>query len=639
MIGKSEIRQPQSIQTFRLIESSLVVLFFLEAARAVFAVLLHYTDRAIAAGQAGAGLINGHLFLIVALAAPWFSPRSRSILPEALSVSAILVGIARVVVSIDQPTVRLYAGLVTLASGGVYLASLLRANTRIWSAAVIVGLALDQALRAMGNTFDPTLSSAWIGPQIVLSLGLAIVSRAARSRARHEPYVPAFLTLWGGLAFGGLLALEMTVLGLPNAIARRGSITYASIIPWLMLASVLPLLPGIRALIARALDIFDERLRGGVWLALLLLLMVMGERLGTTGAAIALIVAQFMAILSLWWMPRPSDPLEMEQVGPSLAAGLFVFAALIYAYSMMHALSPFIGALGAEKALPVLLIAAGLLGIPKLFSREENPWTIEPTAPRGIPMLFIAPLITAGIIFGGWRAEPAATLPGPTLRVATYNINGGYDEQGAFRPARLAQTIETSHADLVVLQEIETGRPLSYGMDQTVYLARRLGMWAFFQPSEDEEQGIAILSRWPIANGTSHWLPGSEHRVVTATTASDQSGHEITIFGAQLAPGDEETRLGQALALISLVGDASPALLAADLGGPPEDVVYRQLAPGQFVDPEAALGIEQGYTVPATQPQARHDFVLVRNLTPLASQQVSSTSSDHRLVVVEVGWP
>lgn len=638
MISGSERKQTSSVQVFRLIEASLIVLFFLEAARAAFAVLLYLVNRAMEAGQVDAAVVNGHLFLIGALVVAWFSPRSRGALPETLSISAILASIARVIVSIDQPAIRLYAGLATLALGGIYLASLLRANVHSWLAAIMIGFVLDQALRAIGNTYDPTLRSIWIAPQVILSAGLIVISRAARNRARYEPYEPSSLTLWDGLAFGGLLALEMLILGLPNVIARRNGVTYASIVPWLMLASTLPLLPGTRAIVARALSIFDERLRGGVWMAALLLLVVIGDRLGTTGGASAFVIAQFMVLLSLWWIPRPSDPLEMEQVGPSLVVGLLAFTTLVYAYSLSHVYAFGIELIAGPR-LPIMLVAAGLIAIPRLFLREENPWLIHLNTPKGISTIFIAPMLVIGLIFGGWQSEPNPLPPGPTLRMATYNINDGFDGRGAFRPIMLARTIETSRADVIVLQEVETGQPLGYGMDQVIYLARRLGMWAFFQPMPEEDRGIAVLSRWPIMNGHSQWLPGERQMAVMVTLADASSGREVTILGTQLAPGGEEMRLGQALALISFVGDASPVLLGADLAGGPEDVVYQQLTPGQFIDPEIVLGIEQGYTVPAAQPQARHDYVLVRGLTPLASQQVNSASSDHRLVVVEVSWP
>lgn len=241
------------VRVFRLVEGSLVMLFVWEAARAVFAVLLHLTHSALTTGEVSVTLVNGHLLLVGALAVAWFAPRPRSALPETLSVSAILVAIARVPVSLDLPPVRLYAGLIVLALGGVYLASLLRANTQSWLAAVVVGLVLDQALRTMGNTFDPTLHSIWVWPQIALSVGLAGISRVARGQARHESYEPAFLTVWGGLALGGFLALEMIVLGSPGVIARWSGLPYSGLAPWTMLASTLPLVPGVQAMMARAL--------------------------------------------------------------------------------------------------------------------------------------------------------------------------------------------------------------------------------------------------------------------------------------------------------------------------------------------------------------------------------------------------
>lgn len=637
-------------RVFRLIEGSLVTLFFVQALRIVFAILLSMTSGALAARQVDLVIINSHIALVVALVLPWFSPRSRTALPRTLVISAILIAILRVLIALPVPVLRLYAGVALIGFGGVYLASLLRANWRAWISATIVGISLDQLLRAV-DTYDlslrvfvvqipmgtRTLGIPWLAVQIVLSAVVILIGLAARRSARQEPYEPAFLNVWGGLAIGGFWAIEMIILGMPGVMARWADVSYAGLVPWLLLVTTLPLLPSIRQLIGQTLGLFDERLRGWVWLLVLLLAIVVGNRLGGVAAAGILVAAQFAAILSLWWIPNTSDVPEIEQVGPSFSMGMFALAILVYAYSLTF---EYIRALAwlKEQGLIVVLAAVVLLIFPRLW-RDEDLWQAPAIVPKGLAITFVAPLVVFGLMLSGFGAGPPP-VTGTTLRVATYNINGGYDAGQNFQLEVIARTIEASLADVVVLQEVDAGRPVGYGIDQVQFLARRLHMYQYYQSTGGELYGIAILSRWPISAPSHLMLPSPGRqmgaiRVLLKDTATERT---VTVIGAQLSPGQESERSDQLSVLLSLA-DSTPMLLAADLGSSPDDMVYRQLLASGFVDPDTVLGIERGFTTPARNPTLRHDYILTRGLIPLDSRQVESMASDHRLVVVEVGWP
>jgi hypothetical protein len=138
-------------------------------------------------------------------------------------------------------------------------------------------------------------------------------------------------------------------------------------------------------------------------------------------------------------------------------------------------------------------------------------------------------------------------------------------------------------------------------------------------------------------------LPSSGEQVgaLSVVLADPDTGRQVTVAGAQLTPGDADQRLSQFAVLFDLLGDDLPAVLASDLGAGVADIAYQQLLGSGFADPDVVLGIERSLTLPADNPVARHDFVLLRGLEPLASSQVSSPvhASDHRLVVVEAGWP
>ena len=232
-----------SARGYRLIEGGLVSLFFLQGARAVFGVLLGMTAAAISTRQVTLLILNSHLILAAALAVPWFAPRGRSLLPRTLAVSAVMGAVARVLMSLDIPFVRLAAGAAVIGFCGVYLASLLRANWRTWVYAINLGLVFDQLLRAP-DSYDLALRSSFrlpvgssvlsipgVAPQIMLLVLMITLSWLARKAARTEPYEPAYLDVWGGLALGGVFALELLVLGLPGVIARCGLCSFTLALP------------------------------------------------------------------------------------------------------------------------------------------------------------------------------------------------------------------------------------------------------------------------------------------------------------------------------------------------------------------------------------------------------------------------
>ena len=166
-----------SARIFRLVESSLVALFFLQAARVVFAILLSLFKLALAANQVSQALVNAHILIGFAIALAWFTPRARTVLPRLLGWTSLLVAVARGVLLFDLPSVRFYAGIATIALAGVYFTTLLRANRRAWVSGLVVGITLDQLLRARDSFFDPSISAlagVFQGQQSAGVLGIAV---------------------------------------------------------------------------------------------------------------------------------------------------------------------------------------------------------------------------------------------------------------------------------------------------------------------------------------------------------------------------------------------------------------------------------------------------------------------------------
>jgi len=634
-------------RTYRVIEGSLVTLFFLQAARVVFAVLLKLTAVVLEGGPFNGLLAIAVVGLLLAAVAPALAPRARSTLPGLLMFAAMGTGAARLIMAVSQPEVQLVGALAVLALGGVYIAALLGANWQRWVGMWIAALVLDQFMR-IGNTYDLSLRPWLFVPalgvrlavpglavQAVLSALLIVVSRLARRAARHEPYWPAHLTLAGGAAVGGFLALQMLALALPGAVGRWTGVPHSAISPWFVLATVLPLSGGVRRAMSETLNPFAERLRGWVWLMILLILLVVGNRLDGPGAVSALVAAQFMTVLLLWWLPLPGEPRSPRGSRAAFSLGMLVFAALVTLYGLAFEYMHGLGWL-RNQGLLVLLLAAGLLALPRLLPRVADPWLAPPALPRGVAATFIAPVFVLALVISGAGGAQALPAPGPTLRVATYNINGGYDAQGVYQLEAIARTIEAASPDVVLLQEVDAGHPAAYGADQVTVLAKRLGMYAVYYPTVEQLRGLAILSRWPLAEAGGLLLPGDGEQLGAQRARLALGGETVVLVNTRLVPASEETRLEQVAVLLGLLEQGEPAVLAGDFGTALSEQEMRQVSLLGITDPNDALGIEGGYTVPAAAPTARHDFILVRDLTPLDARQVQSAASDHRLVVVEV---
>ncbi|NDJ35909.1 MAG: hypothetical protein GYB64_14730 [Chloroflexi bacterium] len=641
-------------RVYRVIEGSLVTLFVLQAMRVVFGILFSVTGLALREERIGLVIVYPYLALVAAIVVPWFVPRARRALPELLSISAILAAAARCFVALPGPSVRLYAGIVVIAFGAVYFVSLLRANRNIWVSVVVAGIALDQLLRAY-DTYDISLRLGltvtvdgdpyllfWLAIQIALSVFLLVVSRLARGRAKEEPYNPGYLSVVGGLGFGSLLALQLIVLAVPNVIARWSGMPVAAIVPWLLLATVLALMPAMRRTIGDLIGTFDEGLQGFVWMFLFVLLVIVGNRFDGVVAAGSLVVAQFMAMMLLWWIPEPYDPVEVDQVGPTLSLGLVSLVLVMVLYSVV--VQSETGLAGIEGGSVVAVgVGAVLASLPRLFWREEDPWLPDRAAlPTGLVPVFILPVLVLSLLLTTSQADPPFVAPAGTFRVATFNLNGGYNDINQFRLELAAVTIERSLADVVILQEADVGRPVGFGADQVEYLARYLDMYHIYQPTADQTFGMAILSRWPIfePGGEAFPGPGDQGGVVRGLIQNPQTGTLVWLYGADIPAGDERTRLEHYAVLIAAIGETSQVILAGDFNATEEDIIYEQLMAEGFSDPNEVLQAGAGYTYPARAPSLRYDYVLTRGLNVIDTRQVvGPPASDHRLVVVEVGWP
>jgi endonuclease/exonuclease/phosphatase family metal-dependent hydrolase len=283
----------------------------------------------------------------------------------------------------------------------------------------------------------------------------------------------------------------------------------------------------------------------------------------------------------------------------------------------------------------VYLVAAFALGLGVFTQPVLSRITLEPAAKlRGV--LALGFVVLALAVFVVWP-RPVEPLPETgRLRLGTYNIHYGYDTFWHFTLEEIAQTIERDGADIVALQEVDTGRMTSYGVDDALYLARRLRMNVVYLPTVEHLTGIALLFRGQAEWTDWHLLTSLQEQTGIVHIHLQVGAHPFDAYGIWLGLEDEDTQT-QIREALEFIGNRTPATFGGDFNAEPGSPVVQAVEQAGFVDPFITLGIDPPpLTDPAIQPIKRIDYVWMRGLTPIEAWVPDSLASDHRMAVVEV---
>jgi len=628
----------------RLVETTAVLLFFVQAVRVLFSVLFGLIYDAIfseAVALTTMGLIM--LCVIVAFLTPLVTPRHGK--RWLLLATAAVAALARIPLTINAPTVRLWSSVLIIGASGLYTVTLLRQRPRVFPTGLLLAFALDQFLRAAGSTFDVGLRSWWLPVQVVLSLATCAVAWLAFSRSRGDSPATERIGIGSGLAIGALLFLESSLLDFPNALARWAEVDYAIVAPLLMLVTLLAALSPARQVAFRLL----RGPLGGLGLLFLALAgLAAGRTVGGAAGLTGMLVAQFLLLLVPFGLARSR---RRERSGLALALGFLLFLVLSFGFAFTFTYPYTIPAF-RDMGLPIALLATAIACLPALRFRSLKPETLraEPTRlsssqaqdeawnlkPQLWPWLSTALAVLVTVAFA-WPTAPDLKQEGP-VRVGTYNIHYGYNTPWQFSLEAQARTIEGCGADIVVMQEVEGCRITSYGVDNALWLARRLHMQEVYGPALEGLSGIALLTRFPITEADTRLLTSHLEQTSIVHARVQVGDQPLDAYGVWLGLEPDE-RARQSEDALSIIGAISPAVLGGDFNSTPDSPTYARILAAGFDDPFIAGGLDPVPTDPAIQPAERIDFVWSRGLEPRDAQVLDSLASDHRMVVVELVLP
>lgn len=505
------------------------------------------------------------------------------------------------------------------------------------AAGVLVGLALDSALKGAAGTLDlswrsgplPYFTVVALCAAFLWSLVLEPVAEAdtpSETSAREAVFA---------VALGPFLFLQSMVLqnqgwiaqtlgwGMPQAflVVMLGNVAAA----WGLRCGLRAAHGGRRWGEAAGLLILVGAMavahRGGLAVGVLLLAAqaAAGWAMAATASALMVPRQRGLGWTTLW-----------------LAAGLVLHLGLIFLYY---------GSFYVQLPLPRLLVlpsaAAAVAGLAWFAERAERGGPMVEGAgwPVAVAMvLLLVPLLTWGVQGNEPRARPPDS--GTSVRVMTYNIHSGYDSQGGQGLEAIARVIEESGAEIVALQEVSRGWLIDGSTDVPAWLSRRLGMPFVFRGTADPVWGNAILSRYPIVDRGWGGLPldGTVlQRGYLWTRVDTGSGEPVLVVNTHLHHVEDEhvPRLAQVETLLTFWDHRPRTVLLGDLNSRPEFAEMAQLRSAGLVDAWAEAGHGDGWTWPARDPYERIDWVWhTRDLKAVSAEVLSSTASDHLAVVV-----
>lgn len=616
--------------TLQVMIVSWVVVFFIQALRVIFSTMFGFIYDQVFEGPMNAWLVVSNLLVVGALLAPGILARKHS--ARSMAALASLTALARVALSVNDQLFRFWGALIVLAAGGSYLALWLsRKRPYIWRP-ILWGLILEMILRIVGDTFDISLQNASLIPIAlwsVLTVGISLWL----TKNKQEPEPPRRGLSWvGGLGLGVFFFLETSLLSLPNGIARWSNTSYPWIAVLLLAITFLPLLPNIGDLIRVRL----VKTGGGIAVAALLTGgLLLGYFMSGVGAAVALLLAQAASVYALvLLLGDTASPIRPP--GWPLALGgllLLLFDFLnAFAFTYPYTLPQMKGMGWAVYSGACLVIAWGVL-------RKRQDSEVKQDFKKESSWSWVS-LMLAGIIVGVsvWPQEKAQ-LPEDRLRLATYNIHYGYDDDWHTTLEDIARTIEREGVDVIALQEVDTGRMTSYCADNAYFLARRLGMNVVYLPTVEHLTGIALLYKGPKVPEASTLVASLQEPTGVVHAALTWNGKDLHSYGIWLGLSDEDTMRQTAQAL-EFIGERSPTSFGGDFNARSDEPETALIRDAGFADPFTTLGITPPpFTSPAVEPESRIDYVWVRGLVPVDAWVSDSLASDHRLVVVEVAQP
>jgi endonuclease/exonuclease/phosphatase family metal-dependent hydrolase len=552
-----------------------------------------------------------------------------------LLLAGFALAIARVIIQFwPDPYVRLVLGAFAVVCWGWLLPTLLSIGREAAATGVGIGLVLDLAIRTFFFTVDlpwmPDLERHVVTILLVVAL-CASIARVAELSAASACSEPMFINCVPLLGVGSGIAIYLLMTGNLGLAQARLDTTIGPAAGLLGLGLVIGLIVG-ALLISRPWAVLDSPGAMPQWTVFAAILgglglwlvwsggesAQFGAELGGAGSTLLL----YTCLLTVCRGPR--EP-SLRGITFWFTAGMAVQAIFLFGYFALTGSGEFV------TAIFLVLAGSALFGAwrQRLSMTIHLAWVARPLA-----VAFVLLVVAASWQAIDWN-EPVSGSPLPAeITVMTYNIQSGFDLDDNWNLEGTADAIEAVNPEIVFLQEVNLGWPITSGVEEAFWLSQRLDMPIYFgAASVDGMWGNAILTRAPVSAVAVRRYAETEdlQRSVIEVRLETVAG-PVSVFSTHLdsATGADSMRLEQAEELLGVMEGKQPAILGADLNSLPQSEVIAALEESGLRN----AGPPDGGTYPDGR---RFDYIFVTGEFVVDNAYITdSTASDHKAVVAEL---
>lgn len=621
----------------RILFASLVVVFGLQSMRFLFGSLSWYLRDTLGIGVLDLIPIAFAPFLLaglIPLLVRWI-PFQRVL----FSATLVLV-VARLVNQIAaDPMVDFWASSVATFAFVGLLPFLFGLGRSAMVGGVLIGLAIDSAIKGLGLSLDLAYQPGWRSVVAVVALGLGIGwahnNIGALEKAGARPV--AGISLLGLAPFLFIQMLLLQSQGWTSAVTGVSGPTAQLRIAVLNAVAVF-----------LAYRLAGNRAMFGVCLGLVVVAVLAAEGNAAAYNLLSLVAIPAAGVVWAGLVPEP-DGTRMGASSFYLIAGASFFLAFGLAYYVPLDMNLGFDAPAVRFAAAISLAALGVAAMVREhpgFRAGHADWVFAAGA-AVLPLLaFFAAL--------GAETESAEAAEDP-IRFVSYNVHSAFDIDGSLDVAGIAEVIADTRADVVGLQEVPRGQLLSANTDLLTLLQLELGFEhvAFFGTT-DPVWGNAILSRYPIVDVATDYLPrvGTPMRrgsLGALVTIGDRNvlvinTHLQHVNDSDVHDEDPEADLlpvhtEQINVILGQWGGQTPAVLMGDFNARPDWAQIGMVTSAGWVDTWAEAGSGDGFTSNAADPKYRIDYIFhTSDMTATDVGVIQSTASDHFAVVADLSF-
>ena len=318
------------------------------------------------------------------------------------------------------------------------------------------------------------------------------------------------------------------------------------------------------------------------------------------------------------------------------ASTVFTIGALIY-FALIFAFY------NAYELTPLWVSSFAALSVAAVLAQRSG------DAPGRATVVAFAPAFVLAMLY---FIPPGRTTgpPQAELRVLSYNIHHGFDDDGVPGMQRTVDEIVKLNPDVVAFQEIGRGWTLLGGNDLIAYLRWRMPDYTVhFESTNGQLWGNAIMSRRPVlaADGEVFAADPGDFRYGYTYAAIELASDTIVVMSvhltADLAGPSGDARLTQARAVVQramemVLGRKERVIVAGDFNAHPDEAPIKHIT-GALSDLGAQVGLSNQATWPAGNPSERIDYIFGAGIEPVAGTIPRLTASDHLPVLITIRGP